>query len=333
MRSKLIKILLGLLAAIFVLMLSALIWYLQAIRPANKDADNSITYTLAQGTSVTELADQLEQQDIIRSSTAFIWYVTLKGSRGRLLAGTYELDPSNNTPEIADTLAQGHIAHNKIVVPEGSTVAKIATLATEQGISEDSFKEALKEQYNFDFLAARPSGYTSLEGYLFPDSYEVAKPPRPKVVIQDMLTNFATKVSKTDIPQRYNAEGMTLHQGLTLASVVEREAGKAQDRPIIAQVFLKRLKMGMPLESDVTVIYGAEQLGTGFDVNLNSPYNTYNHRGLPPGPICNPGLDSMRAVAHPATTDYLYFLADKQGNVHYAKTAEEHVANVKKYLQ
>jgi UPF0755 protein len=327
---KLFLIIIGLIAAGA---LGTIIWYelgLRAVSPQGGVA--SQTYHLAPGTKVSELAADLEEKGIIRNHTAFVWFVTLHGLRRDLQAGTYELDPSDSAKDIADIISHGKVSVNRVVLPEGITIAKIKQLLEPKGISAKDFSAALQEQYSNDFVQAKPAD-VDLEGYLFPDSYEISKPVRPHALIQTMLDNFATKVNSTDVVKSYSSEGLTLHQGLTLASIVEKEASKPEDRPIIAQVFLKRLIMGMPLGSDVTVIYAADQLGVPFSTSINSAYNTYTHKGLPPGPICNPGLDAMKAVAHPANTDYLYFLADKNGTVHYAKTAAEHQANVKKYLQ
>jgi UPF0755 protein len=147
-----------------------------------------------------------------------------------------------------------------------------------------------------------------------------------------MLDNFGKRVGP-EYTQAFAAEGLTLHQGLTLASVIEKEVHSPADRPIVAQVFLKRFKTGMPLGSDVTTQYAADQLHVPFDTNLDSHYNTRRYPGLPPGPICSPGLGALDAAARPATTDYLYFLSDKNGKTYFAKTYAEHQQNIVKYLQ
>ncbi len=146
-----------------------------------------------------------------------------------------------------------------------------------------------------------------------------------------MLDNFAKKVAATDAAKQYAATGLTLHQGVTLASIVEKEVSTAEDRAMVAQVYINRLKIGMPLQADPTVAYVAEATGKDFDVKINSPYNTYVAKGLPPGPICNPSLSAIMAMAHPKANDYIYFLADKQGKTHFAKTFAEHEANRAKY--
>jgi len=147
-----------------------------------------------------------------------------------------------------------------------------------------------------------------------------------------MLDDFGQRVGP-QYAAAFAAEGLTLHQGLTLASIVEREVNKPADRPIVAQIFLKRFHMGMPLGSDVTTQYASDLAGMAFNLNLDSPYNTRKNAGLPPGPICSPGLGSLDAVAHPAATDYLYFLAGSDGVTYYANTLAEHNVNVAKHLK
>ncbi|HSX41688.1 MAG TPA: endolytic transglycosylase MltG [Candidatus Saccharimonadales bacterium] len=326
-------VLLGL-GVVGVIVLGVVIWYLIMTQPADSAGGDTVTFRVETGEGTPDIGDNLAEAGLIRSKTAFVWYVTLHGLRRDLQAGNYELSAADSVADIADALSHGKVSVNRLVVPEGYTLKQIAKLAEDKGISQQQFEAAVSGSYNNDFLAARPpEGQVTLEGYLFPDSYEVSKPVRPNVVVQQMLDNFAQKVQAAKLVPGFAARGLTLHQGVTLASIVEKEAGKETDRPMIASVFYNRLKAGMPLGSDVTILYAAEVKGVPFDIRLDSTYNTYTHRGLPPGPICNPGISSMKAVANPATTDYLYFLADKQGNVHYAKTAAEHEANVKKYLR
>jgi UPF0755 protein len=230
-------------------------------------------------------------------------------------------------------ISRGIVVNKAFLVKEGETLKQLEVSANEQWLRGGDLPAALAEPYSNQFLSGRPAG-ASLEGYLFPDTYQIAPSTTPQQLVQAMLDNFGRKVSP-ELVGGFQKQGLTLHQGLTLASIVESEVAHEADRPLVAQVFLKRLRQGMKLESDVTANYGATQLGiTSFsDIkSINSPYNTYLHTGLPPGPICNPGLSAMSAVANPAATDYLYFVADKAGNTYFAKTYTEHQANVAKYL-
>lgn len=308
-------------------------WFVFELRPVNHQAKTPVAYQLAPSTSVTTMAQQLEQEGIIRNHTVFVWYVTVSGLRRGLQAGSYELSPADSTPQIASTLGHGRVTRNVVAVPEGTTVSKIGTLAQTKGISADDFQSALTTSYPNAFLTGRPEGDTSLEGYLFPDSYEIVQPPRAKTLISQMLNNFQQKVTAANLPQEFEAEGLTLHQGVTLASIVEKEVPGETDRAMVAQVFMNRIKAGMPLQSDVTVDYATRLTGQPFSVDLRSPYNTYINKGLPPGPICNPGIGAMKAVAQPQPNDYLYFLAGKDGKTHYSHTFAEHQQNIEKYLK
>jgi UPF0755 protein len=310
-----------------------LMWLMLSLRSADHDSTSVTTFALAPGTSAREVAEQLEMKGLIRSASAFTTYVTLTGRRAKLQAGTYEISPSDSAGTIVVMMTEGHVASNRLVVPDGVNILKLRQIAAGRGINLDQLDEALKAtDYQEDFIKAKPAG-TSLEGYLFPDSYEVVKPLRAKSLIQSMLDNFGRKVGATDVAQRYAAMGLSLHQGVTLASIVEKEVSSEEDRAMVAQVYINRLKVGMPLQADPTVQYAADINEQAFDVKLNSLYNTYVVKGLPPGPICNPSLSSMKAVAHPQANEYMYFIADKQGKTHYAKTFAEHQANVAKYLQ
>lgn len=325
-------ILAGILAAIVVVVAAIGGWYDLALRPVSHPSSKSLDYTLAPGTKVTDVATQLQHQGIIRSATAFTWYVTLTDLRRSLEAGDYSLNPGQSTPQIAHVIAGGQVAQHNLVVPEGSTVTQIRAAAGKQGITAAAFNAALGASYTSTVLAGRPAGDSSLEGYLYPDTYEVKQPPNAQTVIQTMLDTFSRQVDATDIPQGFAAEGLSLHQGVTLASIVEKEVPGAQDQAMVAQVFLNRIKDGLPLQSDVTVDYAAELTGLPFSTTLNSPYNTYVNKGLPPGPICNPGLSAMKAVAHPTPNSYLYFVAGKDGVTHYATTYAQHQQNVQLYL-
>jgi UPF0755 protein len=307
-------------------------WYMLELQPA-KSAASDVGYTLPAGTKLPALSNQLQQKGIIRSAAAFTVYVTLSGQRRNLEAGSYDLNPSSSVAEVANVLSQGKITHNQLVVPEGVTVAKVRALAATKGITPASFNAALGESYTGTFLAGRPPGDYSLEGYLFPDSYQLPPKPDAHTLIQAMLTNFEKQETANNLTQAFAAENLSLHQGVTLTSIVQSEVSNEADQSMVAQVFLNRLAAGIPLQSDVTVAYAALLTGQPFSTTLVSPYNTYVNKGLPPGPIANPGITALEAVAHPTPNSYLYFVADKNGVTHYATTYAEHEQNVQKYLQ
>jgi UPF0755 protein len=304
--------------------------YRLGLRPA-ASSGQAKAFIIKTGESAPTIASHLKAASLIRDRTAFITYLNLHGLRSQLKAGSYSLAPTMSGQRIAGVLTNGKTLTNRIVIPEGYTMAQIEKLAAERGISTAAFQAAVAAPHSQGFLAGKPAS-VDLEGYLFPDSYQVDTNTTAAMLVTAMLDNFGTKVG-SEYVQAFAAEGLSLHQGLTLASIVERESGNATDQPTVAQVFLKRLKINMAFQSDVTVQYGADLMGKPFSTTLNSPYNTYLHVGLPPGPISNPGLSALDAVAHPAQTDYLYFVADKKGQTHFARTFAEHQANIAKYLR
>lgn len=309
-------------------------WYRWNLRPVNLNATTPIAVNIEHGERVSAIAGQLESAKIIRSRWAFEAYLTLNGLRRKVEAGYYVLIPADPASTNARIITRGIVVNKAFLVPEGATIKQIEATASETWLRGTSLPAAMSDSYPNGFLAARPVG-ASLEGYLFPDTYEIAPSTTPHQLVAEMLDNFGRKVTPAD-SAGFAAEGLTLNQGLTLASMVEKEVSNPTDRPIVAQIFLKRLSIGMKLESNVTSIYALAldpSLGsTAALANVNSPYNTYKTVGLPPGPICNPSLESIDAVLHPASTSYLYFLTDKDGVAHYATTAAGHEANVAKYL-
>jgi UPF0755 protein len=281
------------------------------------------------GDSAPGIATRLKSAGLIRSRNAWITYVNFHGLRPRLKTGTFLLRPSDSGSDIAEILASGHTLSRALVVPEGYRLSQIESRASDLGISKASFEAALKAPHNQSFLSSKPAN-VDLEGYLFPDSYNVTAETTADSLVQAMLDNFGKRVG-SEYTQAFAAQNLNLHQGLTIASIVEREVSNPDDKPIVAQVFLKRIKLGMNLGSEVTARYAADLLGVPFATNIDSPYNTLNHPGIPPGPICSPGLDSLDAVAHPASTDYLYFITGRDHKDYFARTYQEHLQNIQKH--
>lgn len=288
-------------------------------------------FTIKSGERPTTVATQLKAAGLIRSRDSFITYLNLHGLRSDIKAGSYSLAPSDSSSKIADIITSGKNLANRLVIPEGYRLSQIEDLAAQHGISKADFEVAVRAPHLQTFLVGRPAG-VDLEGYLFPDSYAINGQTSATSLVNAMLDDFGQRVGP-QYASAFAAEGLTLHQGLTLASIVEREVSKPSDRPIVAQIFLKRFHLGMPLGSDVTTQYASDLAGTAFNLNLDSPYNTRKNVGLPPGPICSPGLGTLDAVAHPAATDYLYFLAGSDGVTYYANTLAEHNVNVAKHLK
>jgi UPF0755 protein len=314
-------------------------------QPASEDP-RPVHVVVHPGESAGEVGTQLASEGLIRNSTAFRLSARFGGVEARLEAGDYELRRNMPLAEVLATLAQGRMVGGFFTVPEGWRALETAdALERSQVTSRASFLDLVEHPTGNipDLLNSLPKGQT-LEGYLYPDSYRFDPSTPADVVLRQMLDTFASRVTP-DLRAGFQANGLSLQQAVTLASIVEREAVVADERPIIASVYLNRLRRGMRLQADPTVQYAlvvADGVTTGTDsywkrrltfadLAISSPYNTYQVVGLPPGPICSPGLASLRAVAFPATTDYLYFVARSDGTHAFARTLEEHQQNVTKY--
>jgi UPF0755 protein len=246
-------------------------------------------------------------------------------------AGEYEFTRAMPTAEILRKLVDGDYKKRFIVVPEGFTVRKIAARLAAEGLVEE--KEFLRLAGDRKLLSDLNVPAASAEGFLFPDTYIFYRGLEANRILKEMVTQFYARVPKEMIAEA-GAQGFTLVQWVTLASIIEKETGLKSEMPLVAAVFRNRLQKKMPLQSDPTVIYGIED----FDGNLTrrhlerqNPYNSYLNRGLPPGPICSPGLDALQAALNPAPVKYLYFVSRNDGSHHFSETLPEHNRAVRKY--
>lgn len=318
-------------------------------RPADPSATALVPFTVSSGETTTLVAGRLQQAGFITDEALFRLFMRYNGFDLSLEAGDFLLSPSMSIPEIASALQKARFIEVSITIPEGLRAEEIADLLSEQNIMDGAaFLAAVRTTdlkligltKTYPFLANRPPG-ASLEGYLFPDTYRLPANAKPADLIGRMLDNFAAKVTPELIAQA-QTQGLTLHQLLTIAAIVERETPRLDERPIVASVYLNRIKKGMLLNADPTVQYAmGYQPATGQwwkspvlleeYQTVQSPYNTYLYPGLPPGPICSSGITAIEAVVNPATTEYLYFVATGDGGHVFAVTAEQHAANVKAY--
>ncbi len=303
----------------------------------SKASDNNETqmFTVNKGDSVQEIAQNLEEKNLIRKASFFEKYVSDHNLGNKLKAGRYLIRPSMTPKEIAELISSGKTDENIITIPEGFTNKQIATrLATEDITTESAFLNAAKENFHYSFLKDKPKN-TSLEGYLFPDTYYLEPKTPAKEIVKKMLDNFNHKLDHS-LRKEIKKQGKTIFEIITLASLVEKEVANSKDRPIVAGIFLKRLSLGIPLESCASIQYILRANKKRFsyaETRTNSPFNTYLHSGLPPAPICNPGLDAIKATIYPQNTNYLYFLSDNNGITHYARTNSEHEKNKAIYLK
>lgn len=288
--------------------------------------------TISSGSGVNEIAVQLKADGLIRSSQVFEWYVTIHNDRDKLQAGTYSFAPSQSTQQIAEAIADGKIATKLVTILSGQTLAQIRQTFIRSGFSATSVDAAFNASLyrsSYPALADNPASAT-LEGFLWPDSYQKNSSTNPSQIVAEALTEMQQHITQ-NVRNGFAAQGLSVYQGVTIASIVEQEVADQSDRNQVAQVFIKRLQIGMPLGSDVTAYFGSNLAGVSPSLNYDSPYNTLLHPGLPPGPIGTVSDSSLSAVAHPASSDWLYFVTGDDGNTHYAQTLAQHQANVAQY--
>ncbi len=299
------------------------------LTPADREGSKQVV-VVEEGLSLKEVARELEGRKIIKSKALFeIWSEVLGYSR-KIKAGEYALGSYMAPKRILEKLTKGEVITYPVTVPEGFTAAQIAELLDTGGLVKTGAFLSLAN----DPAVLKQYGISgpSLEGYLYPETYHFARGVSARSTIDAMVRRFWQVVDP--LRGRIEETGMSLQDVITLASIVEKETGLAEERSTIASVFLNRLKRGMRLESDPTVIYGLQEFDgnlTRKDLNKATPYNTYMIRGLPPGPIANPGLEAIRAVLYPAQTDYLYFVSKNDGSHHFSRTLSEHNKAVQIY--
>ena len=264
----------------------------------------------------------------------FRFFARIYGYDDKLRPGSYTFTEGMNIDDVFAKLLTGEKKLIQFTIPEGFGVKEIAERLYNLDLADrDEFINAATDFSPYDYMRKHKNVFYASEGFLFPDTYTVESDVEVDEILQLMAGNFDDKLT---LGMRRQAEqmGLSIYDLITLASLVEREVRFPEDRPIVAQVLLKRLKLNMPLQTDATIQYlrdtPKEDLSIE-DTQIDSPYNTYQHTGLPPGPISNPGMASIQAVLHPAETDYLYFVADRSGHNHYADTYEEHLNLVNKY--
>lgn len=301
------------------------------IERSDRDAGENIYMVVKPGTTASEISDRLMQLGVIDSRLRFWWLMKLQGDAGKFKTGTYAFTPHMDEQAVLDKLVAGDTTVVKFTIPEGFGIKEIAKRLADEGlVDEQEFLAEAKDFAPYDYMKKRPNVRYAAEGYLFPDTYVIHSDVSAEGIMKMMAEDFDTRLTPA-LRQQAAAKGLSIHDLITLASLVEKEARYDEDRPIIAQVFFKRLQMGMPLQSDTTLQYlmaGPKEDVSIEDTKIDSPYNTYQHEGLPPGPIASPGMKSILAVLNPANTDYLYFVADRQGHNHYSQTYDEHLAIV-----
>lgn len=299
------------------------------------DQHADVTITVHQGESLDDVVNDLAGHGVIKSKTWFSLFARFKGL-GNIAAGDYTLDTAMGASAVIARL-QGlpDVSRTRVVLTEGMTAQQMAAAVAKAnvGITADEYmKEVTGGAFSEPFLAGRPAG-ASLEGFLFPDTYDVAQGTSAHALVQMQLDSFARKAASS--LQQTSAAGLSSYQTLVLASIVEREAQRPDDMPKVAGVLVNRLKKGMLLQVDATVSYGLGQPGTepsAAQLKQDTPYNSYLHAGLPPTPISNPGAAAIQAALTPASEPYLYYVSDGCGANHYATTQAEFEQIARQYV-
>ncbi|MDD3007053.1 MAG: endolytic transglycosylase MltG [Candidatus Pacebacteria bacterium] len=310
--------------------------------PVNSQDTRTIAFEVEQGQGVQTIVDGLEKLGLINGSDYFKLYLWRTDLGSKLKAGNYEFSPSMTIAQIVDILTGGESGiksnETQVVIPEGTANDQILEKLKIAGAisGEKDFSQLQLDLSEYDFLSNKPEE-ADLQGFLFPDTYNFFKNASLEDVTTDMLDNFDRKLT-TEMREEIKKHEKTIYETIILASIVEKEAGNKEEMPTIASVFYNRLGIGQPLQSDATVNYvtnAGRAMPTSEDLETDSPYNTYKYPGLPPTPICNPGIEAIKAAIYPAQTDYFYFLTtqDEEQNTYFSRTYEEHLQNKAMYLK
>lgn len=333
---------------IIIAAVSSALWYQAQLAPYDTTSDKTVHIDIRSGMTGSDIAQKLEEGGVIRSALAMNIYMRLNGGPN-MQVGVYSVSPSHSLQEIIAHLTSGKADEVSITLYPGAMLERanrdssdarydVRTALKTAGYTDEAITAAFAGNYQSPVFAGRPAG-VGIEGYVYGDTYFVQVGATAEQVIQRAIDEFARVVRENDLEQKFAARGLTLYEGITLASIVERESigcpGHAicQDQRNIASVFYNRLDVGMTLGSDVTYHYIADVSGQARNYQIDSPYNTRIHTGLPPGPIAVPGLSALNAVADPVQTDYLFFLSGDDDMTYFGRTDAEHTANIRAHCQ
>ena len=300
------------------------------LKPVSTSTEQKVVI-ISSGASVSQIANELKKEGLIRQVWAFERYIRNRSLGTKLQAGTYQFSSSQSAADIAQSIVDGKVAVDLLTILPGSRLTQIRGAFLKAKFDAAATDAALEPiLYAGNAAIADKPAAASLEGFLYPDSYQKSATTDPKVIVQKSLAEMESHLTPS-LRAAFAKQGLSVFQAVTLASVVEQEVSNETDRAQAAQVFIKRLSSDMLLGSDVTAFYGALAAGQKPSTTYDSAYNTLIHKGLPPGPISNVSDSSLNAVAHPANTDWLYFVAGDDGHTYFSKTLEEHETLTKQY--
>ena len=319
------------LAILFVMVVAFVIIPLAGSSSYTGERGVPVYFTVRPGMSVSEIGKELYERGIIDSEMKFWWTAKLNGFENKVKSGTFAMQTGMTSRDALEILVYGNTVTIRFTIPEGFSVRDIAQRLDDEGlVKADAFISLAKTYRPYPYVEEHENVRYAVEGFLFPDTYEINGEFDATRIMQMMAENFDRRLTK-EMRDRAREMDLSIYELVTLASLVEKEAYHEEDRSIIAQIFLKRLRLGMPLQADPTVQYLLDAPKEDLlyrDTEIESPYNTYQNVGLPPGPIASPGTASLMAVLHPADTNYLYFVADRNGNNYYATNYADHLALV-----
>jgi len=329
------KLLVSIIIAVFVVVvLFAVNFYSYCITPY-RSTPVDIIVNIPEGASFKKVFELLAEHNIIRKSVRFTLLAKLKNAEHKIKSGEYCMTMPLSPLDVLDKLVRGEVITYSVTIPEGKDIFDVARIMETAGLG--SFAGNLEKMRDPAFIRSAGLEQESLEGFLFPDTYRFSRQTVPETILKKMVARHKAVVDR-EIIRQAEKTGLSLREVITLASLVEKETAQRSEKRLIAAVFLNRLKKGMRLECDPTVIYGIKQEMPGFNRRLRTkhlrkktPYNTYRIYGLPKGPICNPGLESIKAVLNPAKTDYLYFVSKNNGFHQFSKTLKAHNRAVHEY--
>jgi UPF0755 protein len=293
----------------------------------------TVRVDITPGMSALAIADRLHGVGAVSDPHAFYWLCRYRSAANRIQAGEYEFSAPLTPDQVLNKLVQGKVVLHRVTLLEGSTIRDVASLLDQAGLARESEISSLAR--DADFIQSLGMAHPSLEGYLFPETYHHPRHQSARNILRAMVQQFRQHFTE-EMAQRGRELGMSVHQVVILASMVEKEAAVDEERPLVAAVFLNRLQKGMPLQSDPTAVYDMEDFSGPIlsgHLKRQSPYNTYQVRGLPIGPICNPGLRSLEAVLRPARVPYLYFVSNLDGTHRFSSTLSEHQEAVSQYRE
>ncbi len=329
------KIAMLIMAITVVIMTGGATYAIQSLSPVDAGSNQQHRFIISEGQSAGTIGRALEEAKLIRNASIFQLYTKLTGNNSRLQAGGYILKQSQSVSEIVEHISSGKTDEVNVTVLPGLTLKELAdsnvkgSLA-QQGFSAQEIAKAFHTNVSSPVLVGNNGNF---EGYLYPETYKIMANNNLDTAVRMSIDELNNQIKKRGLEDKLKQQGLSLRDGIILASIVQKEVNHFDDQRQVAQVFLKRLKENIVLGSDVTFLYAAKLEDRAPTVNDDSPYNTRKHAGLPPGPIANFAIQALEAVANPASGDYLYFVAGDDGKTYFAKTEAEHLDNVAKYCK